>query len=252
MGSGAGGADVVSCEATGDAVAINSAMGRQGLIMTPMYPRAEQQVPSVDDCDCRIPGDLPKMAVRILKVPRVPAPESRVRGIGDHCAGLGGGAHEGVDFLFRPYQMTQRELRGAGRCRSDAGVFGERRTRIERERRTPFHLDEHDRAILELGADDPLGVEPEAVAIKPERAVQIGDCDGDDIEAGLHALLPRSHETESPDEENQGGRATCDHGIYASERPTCRLGVFRQRNRKSPGSWAPRGGARPGTSPRAE
>ena len=67
-----------------------------------------------------------------------------------------------------------------------------------------IHVDEHDRSpsIFKFGADDSLRVEPEAVAIKRERAVQIGDPDRNHIDAGLHGgrtLLVSSYESESGD-----------------------------------------------------
>jgi hypothetical protein len=57
--------------------------------------------------------------------------------------------------------VPERELGGGARRRRDAAVVGDARPRPERELEAGLQVDEDDRAVFDLPADDALGGEAE-------------------------------------------------------------------------------------------
>ncbi len=61
-----------------------------------------------------------------------------------------------------------------------------RASRIQGQYQVVVHVEEDDGAVLELGADDPLGRQPQAVAVEGEGFLQIADAQRDDFDSRFH------------------------------------------------------------------
>jgi hypothetical protein len=59
---------------------------------------------------CGVPGDLPQVAVRVLKVGRVPTPKGVMSILYDDRSCLTGFLHDRIDFLLRGHVVSKREF----------------------------------------------------------------------------------------------------------------------------------------------
>src|SRR5436190_15125011 len=138
-----------------------------------------------------IPDDLPEVSVGVAEVAGVDAPGA-VMGRRHDRAGGSSLFENPVDVGAARDQLTEAEfsaLRWAGGyCR----VLGEFTTRLEGEDEPALELEDDDCArrarllIYGVGCDDALRLQTEAVAIEDERAFEVVDGEGDDIETRLH------------------------------------------------------------------
>src|SRR5262245_47914732 len=126
------------------------------------------------------------MRIRILEVAGVPAPERVVSRLDDRGAGLLRLLHHGVHFAFRGDVMADAEVGWASAGDRKPGIVRKARSRPERELQAGLEIEESDRAVLELRADDALGLQSQPVAVEPHRAVEIVDSERKQGDARLH------------------------------------------------------------------
>jgi hypothetical protein len=88
--------------------------------------------------------------------------------------------------------LTKTELASVWRADGHCGVLGEFGTRVEGEDEPALELEDDDCArrarvlVDEVGCDDAIRLQAEAVAIEDERAFEVVDPECDDVEAGFH------------------------------------------------------------------
>ena len=82
--------------------------------------------------------------------------------------------------------MAEGEFGGAGRLQRQAGVVRKAATRPQRQFQPGLQVDEDDGAVLELGADDAGCREAEAIAVEPQRTVEVIDGQHTAIAAATH------------------------------------------------------------------
>src|SRR5438046_7099906 len=138
-----------------------------------------------------IPDDLPEVSVGVAEVAGVDSPGA-VMGRRHDRAGGSGLFENPVDVGAARDQLTEAEfstLRWAGGyCR----VLGEFATRVEGEEEPALEREDDDCArrarllVYEVGCDDALRLQTEAVTIEDERAFEVVDGEGEDIETRLH------------------------------------------------------------------
>src|SRR5574341_334155 len=75
-------------------------------------------------CPLRVPRDLPQMAVRVLKITGVAAPECIASGLDDLCARFTGLCHNRIHFFFASHIMADGELGRAGSGLGDQRIAG--------------------------------------------------------------------------------------------------------------------------------
>src|SRR5690606_18118512 len=134
----------------------------------------------------RIPDNFPDMAVRVLKIAGIAAPESVVRRLDDGSTRGGGGRHHSIHLRPGRNIVPERHFRRAVRAERKAGIVRDAAARPQRKPQAGLELNEHHGAMFEFAADDALGGETEAIAVKAQRSVEIVDADGDDGNARLH------------------------------------------------------------------
>src|SRR3954470_241327 len=106
------------------------------------------------------------MLVRILEVARIAAIEGVARRLHDLRAGLLHLAHDTVDFRLRADVMSDRELRRARRCGGKSSVVRDARPRPNRQLEPKLQLEERDRTVLELPANDAFALQTEPIAVE--------------------------------------------------------------------------------------
>ena len=82
--------------------------------------------------------------------------------------------------------MTDAELGRASAGDRESGIVRKARSRPERELQARLEIEERDRAVLELRADDALGLQSEPVTVEPHRAVEVVDSERKQRDARLH------------------------------------------------------------------
>src|SRR5688500_9974544 len=112
------------------------------------------------------------MAVGILEISGISAPEGLLSGLHQVSSGGNGLAHDRIDLAFTPDIMTDREFGGAAAGLCDPGIVGDVAARKERELDSVLQVKEHDRPMLELRADNAFGGKTEAVAVEFQRCVE--------------------------------------------------------------------------------
>src|SRR5262245_32178989 len=142
---------------------------------------------SVLDYPLGIPRHFPQMPVEILEVSGVAAPEPIVRRLHADGTCVPGLLHHGVDFGLRSDVVGDAELGLAATAQGDAGIVGQAPARPERELQTGLEIEERDRPVFELRADDAFGLEAEPVAIELDRSLEVVDAECDEG-------YPRFHE----------------------------------------------------------
>src|SRR5262245_39470657 len=95
--------------------------------------------------------------------------------------------HRRVDRSLRGHVVPEGELRGTRRRNGQRGVMSEALARPERELEPRLEVEEGDGTVLELGADDALGPESQAVVVEAQRSLEVVDAEGDERDPGLHA-----------------------------------------------------------------
>src|SRR6188508_2185032 len=130
------------------------------------------------------------MAVEVLKVAGIAAPECLVRRLDDPRSGPRGLPHDRVDFRRAVYVVTQAHLGGAARTLGDTCVPRQILPGPQGELEAGLEIDEDDRAVLELGAHDASGGKPEPVAVEPERALQVVHAQCYQGDVGIHWFKP--------------------------------------------------------------
>src|SRR5215211_6100317 len=153
----------------------------QGLLQMLEGPGAVVDGPQIAllrDGELRIPQHLPEVAVRVLEVASVAAPEGVVGPFYDACARRAGLLHHGVDFLAAVNVVAEAELRRAALGLRDAGIPREVASLPDGEDEAVLQLEEGDGAVLVFRADDAVGGQAEAVAIERDRSLQVVDADG--------------------------------------------------------------------------
>lgn len=141
----------------------------------------------------RVVDSLPEMAVGVLEVAGIAAPEGLLRRFHDSRAGLPRPLHDGIDLRLAGDVVAQRELGRAATAERDAGIVRDVAAREERQLQARLQVEEGDGALLELRAEDALGRETQAVAIEADGRFEIVDAEGNDAERGVSwLLLPHS------------------------------------------------------------
>ena len=102
-----------------------------------------------------------------------------------------------IDLRFRAHVVRELEAGGPGRVY--VRHRRERCPRPQRKLQALAQLEEDDRAVLELLADDPIGRPAEAVPIEGQRSLQILDTQGDEGD-------PRFHQRRGRDSNPRGFR----------------------------------------------
>jgi inosine-uridine nucleoside N-ribohydrolase len=126
-------------------------------------------LPSILERDVWIPRDLPQMPVGILEIARIPAPKSLPCRFHDGGPGLFRQLHDRFDFGLRRDVVSERELRGAPRARQrQSCILGKALAWPGGELQALLQLEESNRAVFELLADDAVRLESESVAIEAE------------------------------------------------------------------------------------
>lgn len=120
------------------------------------------------------------MAVGILEVAGVAAPERRLARLDQRRAGALGAGRDGIDLVGAGDVVAERELGGATLALGEAAVVRDVGARPERELEAGLQIEEDDGAMLELPADDALRGQAEAVAVEGKRPLQIVDAKGDE------------------------------------------------------------------------
>src|SRR5881227_847155 len=101
-----------------------------------------------------------------------------------------------VDVGAARHQLTEAEFSALRRAGGYCRVLGEFATRVEGEDGPALELEDDDCArrarllVYEVGCDDALRLQSEAVAIEAERAFEVVDGERDDIEMRLHRSAP--------------------------------------------------------------
>ena len=125
----------------------------------------------------RVPDDLPEVSVGIAEIAGVDPPGTIVRSPGDSRAGLprlGRARRRPRLCSATSWPMLNSPVFGGPK--RNVGVLGEFAAGVEREHEAASEPEHHDGAgrvgllVDELGGDDAVGLEPEAVAVEGERA----------------------------------------------------------------------------------
>src|SRR5438105_1291622 len=113
-------------------------------------------------------------------------------GWGHDCAGGSGLCENPVDVGAARDQLPEAEFSALRRAGGYCRVLCELAARVEGEDEPALELEDDDCArrarllVDEVGCDDALRLQTEAVAIEDERAFEVVDGEGDDIETRLH------------------------------------------------------------------
>ena len=163
------------------------------------------------ECPQRVPHDLPKVAIWIVKVTDIAAPERFVRWTGDcrasqECSGyhrINGGACRDIVAECR-----------IGQVRSDghhpnrkARVSGNRRTQPERQAHPFLKLEDDGPTARRTDINHLSSREAESVAVKPDRTLQIINAEGDHGDPWPHPVSPPSRAARGRPRRNAPGTA---------------------------------------------
>jgi hypothetical protein len=116
----------------------------------------------------------------------IAAPEGVVRRLHDPCSRARGTLHRGIDLGLRVHVVGDAELGRALRAHRQARVVREALARPERQAQATVQVEERHRAVLELLADDALGVPAQPVTIEAHRALELIDTEREQRDARLH------------------------------------------------------------------
>src|SRR5512133_279776 len=144
------------------------------------------------------------MTVGITKVPGVDPPGTVMRLIRQRCARRFCALEQGVDVSFGTNDVADTESARCRRLDRDVRSLRQLRSGIQRQEQTVSKFEDRDRprgcrlVTGELGCDHSARVEPEAVAIELEGAIEVehGECDY--VNARLHPPASVSGVTPDP------------------------------------------------------
>ena len=146
----------------------------------------------------RVPGDLPQVAVGVVEVAGIAAPEPVAGGVRDDGAGGRGLAHHRVDLFLGGDIVADRDGTQPAGGRGDPRFLGERCAGIERQDQPARELEEGDGAVIELLPDDALGRQAEAVAVVGRGALEIVDGQGKQGDLGLYVVSSQGENVSLP------------------------------------------------------
>src|SRR5262249_25572544 len=106
------------------------------------------------------------MTVGVLEVAGISAPKGLLRGLHNPCAGGAGLPHNSVDFALASDVMAERELDGTPTRCCDTRIKSEVRTGEKGKLEAMLQVEDSYGTVLELGANNPFGVEAQPVAIE--------------------------------------------------------------------------------------
>jgi hypothetical protein len=131
------------------------------------------------------------MPVGVLEVAGVATPEGVVRGLHDDGARPAGLLHDRVDFESRGDVVPDGELGRARAPGRDSRVPRDAPPWPQREPQTGLQVEERDGAVLELRADDAVGLQAETVAVEPDGPLQVVDTERDERDPRLQGRTLR-------------------------------------------------------------
>src|SRR5262249_1007078 len=145
-------------------------------------PRTDTKTPAalLGDHPLGIPRRFPQVPVRVLEVARVTTPEGVVRRLHDNCTRAFGLFHYRIDLVLRGDVVPDGELGRAGAAGSEPRIVSNALSRPEREFQAALQVEESDRAILELGADNAFGLQAQTVPVEPDRPLEIVNAKSDE------------------------------------------------------------------------
>jgi hypothetical protein len=126
------------------------------------------------------------MSIRILKIPSVSAPKGVASRLYDNRSRLRCLLHYGIDFEFRRNVVSNAEPGCASAAGLQPGIVSETRSRPKREFQTGLKIEERYRPVLELRADNTIGLESKPVTVEPDRLFEVVDAESNERYAGLH------------------------------------------------------------------
>ena len=126
------------------------------------------------------------MPIGILERAGVATPEGIVRRIGDRRASLLHLGYHCVHLGLTPNVVPERKLSGASRSQWYFGFMGERCAGLNGKLQTMLKIEERDRAMFELPADDALRRETQSITIKFQRLFQIVNTESNPRDSWLH------------------------------------------------------------------
>ena len=134
---------------------------------------------SAQRLEARIERHFPQVTVRILEVAGVAAIERRLRSLDDLRPRLLRLPHDRVDFLPGGDVVADGELERAGCLQGQAAVRGEALAWPQGQLQSRAQVEEGDRAILQLRADDALRAESQAIPVERDGALEVIDPEGE-------------------------------------------------------------------------
>src|SRR5690606_15944498 len=134
----------------------------------------------------RVPGDLPQVPFRVPEIAAVTAPEGLLRRLDDRRAGSGRLGHHPVDLLAGAHVVGQAGVGRTRRIGCHAGIGREAASRPQGQAQARLQVEERDRAVLELLADDAFRRPSEAVPVEAYRPVEVVDTESDQGDVRLH------------------------------------------------------------------
>jgi len=129
------------------------------------------------------------MPIGVLERACVAAPECIVWRVSDRRACSFGLRHDCIHFGLARDIVAERALSRASRAKRNFGFMGERCAGPNGELQPVLEIEEGDRAMLELRADDPLRRQTEPIAIKSQRSLQIVNTESNDRDPWLHLFI---------------------------------------------------------------
>lgn len=123
-------------------------------------------LPLVLDFKLGIPSDFPEVAVWVLKIACIAAPETVARRVGDCGACLFRLLHHRIHFCFCLDVVPDAEFCGAWRRYGNVCVLGELLFGPEHQYQAVRYVEEDDRAAFKFGADDAFCRQAQAVAVE--------------------------------------------------------------------------------------
>ncbi|KVZ04366.1 hypothetical protein WL11_14280 [Burkholderia ubonensis] len=126
------------------------------------------------------------MAVRILKVSGIAAPEGLACRLHEPRAGGDRLLHHSVDLLRAADVVTDRELGRAASGDGHSCVVRNVGAAKKRQLQATLEIEEYDCAMFELRADDAFRFQPQAIAVEAHCRFQIVDADCQYADSWFH------------------------------------------------------------------
>ena len=165
--------------------------GFQGIVNEEKNQGQTRLSSSFLDFPVRIPDDFPQVAIGIRKIAGIPAPKRILCRFDDGRTGLFRLLHHRIHFFFTAYIMADRAFRGTWPGLGNFCVVRNIRPRPKRELQPVLQIEKGDCAMLKFRADDPVRRQPQPVAIKLQRPLQIVHALCNDCDSWFHLLTAR-------------------------------------------------------------